>query len=90
VTWWINTQRKILNVVRRSSPASRARLLQSIPLDLFVRLGLGVLGARELLIALPTLLKISPTLVQLLREAAAGERREGDEEKQTGRASAMS
>ncbi|MET1127932.1 MAG: NAD(P)/FAD-dependent oxidoreductase [Thermoproteota archaeon] len=75
VAWWINTQRRILNVVRRSSPESRARLLQSIPLDLFVKLGLGTLRARELLIALPTFLKISPTLVQLLREAGAGETR---------------
>ncbi|BES80746.1 NAD(P)/FAD-dependent oxidoreductase [Pyrodictium abyssi] len=52
---WVNLQRKLLNKIRASSPETRARVISSLPLDVFTSLGLGELSLRQLLRALPSL-----------------------------------
>lgn len=69
---WIGIQRKLLDMVKKSSPDSRARIIETLPLELFIGIGLGELSFMQLLRALP---RLPRGVASVLKEALKGLRR---------------
>ncbi len=52
---WIAIQRQILDIVKKSDPDMRARIISRMPIDVLIGIGVGELSPLQLLRALPAL-----------------------------------
>jgi len=52
---WITMQRQILDIVKRSDSETRVKILERLPIDIFIGIGVGELSPLQLLRALPAL-----------------------------------